>query len=74
MHNIHKKYWNENTNESQNIKYDRIVRWTSSIWNGHKNGKSFAGGNDKIVALEKTRWFHFHLMKTGFLFLLQTIY
>ena len=29
--------------------------------------------NDKIVALEKTTWFHFCLMKTGFLFLLQTI-
>ena len=28
--------------------------------------------NDKIVALEKTTWFHFRLMKTGFLFLLQT--
>ena len=24
--------------------------------------------NDKIVALEKTTWFHFRLMKTGFLF------
>ena len=32
------------------------------------------GWNDKIVALEKTIWFHFRLMKTGFLFLLQTIY
>ena len=32
------------------------------------------GWNDKIVALEKTTWFHFCLMKTGFLFLLQTIY
>ena len=31
------------------------------------------GWNDKIVALEKT-WFHFHLMKTGFHFLLLTIY
>ena len=30
--------------------------------------------NYKIVALEKTTWFHFRLMKTGFLFLLQTIY
>ena len=30
--------------------------------------------NDKIVALEKTTWFHFRLMKTGFLFLVQTIY
>ena len=35
--------------------------------------------NDKIVALEKTTWFHFRLTKTGFLFLfffflLQTIY
>ena len=33
----------------------------------------YTGWNDKIVALEKT-WFHFRLMKTGFLFLLQTIY
>ena len=32
------------------------------------------GWNDKIVALEKTIWFHFRLMKTGFLFLLQTMY
>ena len=37
------------------------------------NVKSFsflrsAGWNDKIVALEKTTWFHFRLMKTGFLF------
>ena len=28
----------------------------------------------KIVVLEKTTWYHFRLMKTGFLFLLQTIY
>ena len=26
------------------------------------------GWNDKIVALEKMTWFHFRLMKTGFLF------
>ena len=32
------------------------------------------GWNNKIVALEKTTWFHFRLMKTGFLYLLQTIY
>ena len=32
------------------------------------------GWNDKIVALEKTTWLHFRLMKTGFRFLLQTIY
>ena len=38
----------------------------SCLWN--------TGWNDKIVALEKTTWFHFHLMKTGFLYLLQTIY
>ena len=36
----------------------------------------YTGWNDKIVALEKRTWFHFYLMKTGFLFffLLQTIY
>ena len=34
----------------------------------------YTGLNDKFVALEKTTWFHFRLMKTGFLFLLQTIY
>ena len=34
----------------------------------------YTGWNDKIVAREKTTWFHFHLMKTSFLFLLQTIY
>ena len=36
----------------------------------------YTGWNDKIVAQEKT-WFHFRLMKTGFLFfffLLQTVY
>ena len=32
------------------------------------------GWNEKIVALEKMTWFHFRLMKTGFLFLLLTIY
>ena len=32
------------------------------------------GWNNKIVALEKMTWFHFCLMKTIFLFLLQTIY
>ena len=34
----------------------------------------YIGWNDKIVTLEKTTWFHFSLMKTSFLFLLQTIY
>ena len=34
---------------------------------------NITGWNDKIVAQEKT-WFHFRLMKTGFLFLLQTIH
>ena len=34
----------------------------------------YTGWNDKIVALEKMTWFHFHLRKTDFLFLLQTIY
>ena len=29
----------------------------------------YTGWNDKIIALEKTTWFHFRLMKTGFLFL-----
>ena len=38
-----------------------------------RNGKAI-GWNDKIVALEKTTWFYFRLMKTDFLFLLQTIY
>ena len=28
----------------------------------------YTGWNDKIVALEKLTWFHFRLMKTGFLF------
>ena len=30
--------------------------------------KLCTGWNDKIVALEKTTWFHFRFMKTGFLF------
>ena len=29
---------------------------------------NYTGWNDKIVALEKITWFHFHLMKTSFLF------
>ena len=36
--------------------------------------KVCTGWNDKIVALEKTTWFHIRLMKTGFLFSSQTIY
>ena len=28
----------------------------------------YTGWNDKIIVLEKTTWFHFRLMKTGFLF------
>ena len=36
--------------------------------------KFSTGWNDKIVTLEKTTWFNFHSMKTGFLFFLQTIY
>ena len=44
-------------------------------YNDKIEGTIFTGSNDKIVALEKTTWFHFRLMKTGFLFfLLQTIY
>ena len=36
----------------------------------HKCGElcTSVGWNDEIVALEKMTWFHFHLMKTGFLF------
>ena len=34
---------------------------------------SIIGWNDKIFAQEKTTWFYFRFMKTGFLFLLQTI-
>ena len=41
--------------------------WFGLVW-------FYTGWNDKIVALEKTIWFHFRLMKTSFLFLLQTIY
>ena len=37
-----------------------------------KQNYTYSGWNDKIV--EKMTWFHFRLMKTGFLFLLQTIY
>ena len=35
---------------------------------------AYTGWNDKIVALEKTTWFYFRLLKTGFHFLLETIY
>ena len=38
------------------------TRWLPSC------GCIYTGWNDKIVALEKTTWFHFRLMKTGFLF------
>ena len=40
----------------------------------HTHTHIYTGWNDKIVTREKTTWFHFLLMKTGFLFLLQTIY
>ena len=49
------------------------------FWSGrrskyHISTCMFTGLNDKIVALKKTAWFHFRLMKTGFHFLLQSIY
>ena len=34
----------------------------------HAHAQRHTGWNDKIVALEKTTWFHFRLMKTSFLF------
>ena len=37
------------------------------------NKDIITGRNHKIVAIEKTTWFHFRLKKTSFLFLLQTI-
>ena len=40
----------------QELKWSRPVGW------------GYIGWNDKIIALEKTTWFHFHLMKAGFLF------
>ena len=44
-----------------------ILKWI--VWNFYQKDliRHYTGCNDKIVALEKT-WFHFRLMKTGFLF------
>ena len=36
---------------------------------GHLEATPYTGWNDKIFAQEKTTWFHFRLMKTGFPFL-----
>ena len=45
--------------------------WQNFIENTHTHTHTliyiYTGWNDKIVALEKTTWFHFHLKKTGFL-------
>ena len=46
---------------------DKIMEW-------YANSNSSKGWNVTIVALEKRTWFHFRLIKTGFLFLLQTLY
>ena len=54
----------------QTIKKIKYKRGTEVVETGIF---SYTGWNDKIVALEKTIWFHFRLMETGFLFLLQTI-
>ena len=41
----------------------------SSLLSSYPNyGLYYTGWNDKIVALEKTTWFHFRLMKTVFFF------
>ena len=42
------------------------VTW--SRWEQITTDTKTTGWNDKIVALEKTTWFHFRLMKTDFLF------
>ena len=41
----------------------RIVTWSYNCLI-----RIITGWNDKIITLEKMTWFHFHLMKTGFLF------
>ena len=54
-----------------------VSKFELQAWS-HVQFRVYTGWNDKIVALEKTTWFHFYLMKTGFFFffffLLQTIY
>ena len=63
--NLNPKYWMVNF----------IIKWRIfKIEKWFNNYISYTGWNDKIVTLEKTTWFHFRLMKTVFLFLLQTIY
>ena len=68
---------------SEAVVMRQLRRWKVDMpWNptptnqptNHLKIKLPTGWNDKIVALEKVIWFHFHLMKTGFLFLLQMIY
>ena len=43
-------------------KFDDLLRFFSTTY------KRNTGWNDKIVAIEKTTWIHFRLMKTGFPF------
>ena len=56
----------------QNLVHHWLTKWDND--NLKPLQYIYTGWNDKIVALEKTTWFYFRWMKTGFLFLLQTIY
>ena len=71
--------------EQKILAYDLPKESVTTIMMLYKNAKApysdtdffdieSTGWNYKIVAIEKTIWFHFRRMKTGFLFLLQTIY
>ena len=59
-------------NEAEHIV--RLPLWTLAPDFAPTSWEVTTRWNDKIVALEKTTWFHFRWMKTGFFFLLQTIY
>ena len=50
------------------ILYIELFAKTGKNWKPEYRQWEYIGWNDKIVALEKTTWFHFRLMKTGFLF------
>ena len=58
----------------RNRSFRKLLALHKNIWNHITKLFICTGWNDKILTLEKTTWFHFRLMKTGFLFLLQTIY
>ena len=80
---IFQEFFSTFSTSSYVIKYFYVIQIICALLYGFKYSYLIliiTGWNDKIVALEKTTWFYFRLMKTGFpflfiySFLLQTIY